>query len=208
MAAITGTGKDFIIGKNQVIVLPTIGKEKRVDYSDIESISFRLGTWKDLGTISVTDKFGEEYIVNFRSVQNDNCKAIIKMLQNQIPNIKFNRLEPPKKNGVLTIDKELQRASNPEEIDLALKKAVLLEQQKANELQEKQYRSQAKCPKCGSTSLQAQKKGYGLVKGGLGALAGAVSVGIVGAAVGTGVGNIGRKKVWVTCLNCGHRFKL
>ena len=55
------------------------------------------------------------------------------------------------------------------------------------------------CPKCGSTSLTANKKGYGIGKG------------VVGAAVvgplGLIAGNAGAKKVLVTCLNCGNQFK-
>lgn len=56
------------------------------------------------------------------------------------------------------------------------------------------------CPKCGSTSLSANKKGFGIGK----AVAGTFAVGPIGLVVG----NIGAKKVWVTCLNCGHRWKI
>ena len=55
------------------------------------------------------------------------------------------------------------------------------------------------CPYCGSTSLTANKKGYGIGKG------------VIGAAVagpfGLAAGNIGRQKVLVTCLNCGRQFR-
>lgn len=61
------------------------------------------------------------------------------------------------------------------------------------------------CPKCGSTSLSANKKGYGVVKGALGATL--APFGLVGSAVGLGAGNIGRNNVLITCLNCGHKFK-
>lgn len=54
------------------------------------------------------------------------------------------------------------------------------------------------CPKCGSTSLSADKKGFGIGKAVVGAsLAG--GIGLV-------AGNIGAKKVRVTCLNCGKQF--
>jgi len=56
------------------------------------------------------------------------------------------------------------------------------------------------CPKCGSTSLSANKKGFGAGK----AVAGMVVTGGVGGAV---FGAAGSGKVVVTCLNCGHRFK-
>ena len=56
------------------------------------------------------------------------------------------------------------------------------------------------CPKCGSTSLSANKKGFGIGK----AVVGAALTGGIGLAAG----NIGTKKVWVTCLSCGHRWKM
>lgn len=86
--------------------------------------------------------------------------------------------------------------------------ALALQQQNEQlKMQQKQFDSMAKCPRCGSTSLSGQKKGYGVVKGGLGALALGAMTGGVGAIVGLGAGNIGRKKVTVTCLNCGKKFK-
>lgn len=48
------------------------------------------------------------------------------------------------------------------------------------------------CPKCGSTSLSVNKKGYSFVKG--------VLIGPLG-------GTIGMNKLKVTCLNCGNIFK-
>lgn len=55
------------------------------------------------------------------------------------------------------------------------------------------------CPKCGSTSITANTKGYGIGKG----VIGAAALGPIGLVAG----NIGRHKVLATCLNCGHRFK-
>lgn len=72
-------------------------------------------------------------------------------------------------------------------------------QQEQLELQQKQYASMAKCPRCGSTSLSGNKKGFGIGK----AVVGAALVGPIGLVAG----NIGAKKVNVTCLNCGKKFK-
>ena len=55
------------------------------------------------------------------------------------------------------------------------------------------------CPKCKSTSLSAHKKGFGIGKA-------AVGVALTGGLIGAVGGNIGAKKVRVTCLNCGHQF--
>ena len=56
----------------------------------------------------------------------------------------------------------------------------------------------AYCPKCKSTSLSADKKGFGIGK----AVVGAALTG----GVGLMAGNIGAKKVRITCLKCGHQF--
>lgn len=66
-------------------------------------------------------------------------------------------------------------------------------------LQDRHYKSMAKCPRCGSTSLSGNKKGYGIGKGIVGAF--------IAGPLGLVAGNIGARKVYVTCMNCGHRFK-
>lgn len=55
------------------------------------------------------------------------------------------------------------------------------------------------CPRCGSTSLTANKKGFGAGK----AVVGAVLVGPYGLLAG----GLGSGKVTITCLNCGYKFK-
>lgn len=59
--------------------------------------------------------------------------------------------------------------------------------------------SVVRCPRCGSTQISANKKGFGVGKA------------VVGAAVagpmGLTAGNIGSNKVIVTCLKCGHQWQ-
>ncbi len=54
------------------------------------------------------------------------------------------------------------------------------------------------CPKCGSTQIHADKKGYSVGK----AAAGVVLTGGIGLVAGT----IGSNKIKITCLKCGHKF--
>ena len=56
-----------------------------------------------------------------------------------------------------------------------------------------------KCPKCGSTQLTANKKGFGLGKAAIG--------GILTGGIGLLGGFIGSGKVVITCLKCGHSWK-
>ena len=81
-------------------------------------------------------------------------------------------------------------------------KQIEEQQKQKQELRERiaQYKRDgtAYCPKCYSTSLSTNKKGFGLGK----AVVGAALVGPVGLVAG----GIGSQKVKVTCLNCGYQF--
>lgn len=58
--------------------------------------------------------------------------------------------------------------------------------------------NEIKCPKCGSTQLSANKKGFSTGK----ALTGAVLTG----GAGLLAGGIGANKILITCLSCGKEF--
>lgn len=60
------------------------------------------------------------------------------------------------------------------------------------------YNGELCCPECGSTSLSANKRGFGFGK----AVAGALAIGSIGLLAGSA----GSKKVDITCLACGHRW--
>lgn len=67
-------------------------------------------------------------------------------------------------------------------------------------IRENQSAGIACCPKCGSTSLSANKKGFGAGKAAAGMF-------LAGNLAGAVAGGIGADKVTVTCLNCGYKFK-
>lgn len=56
-----------------------------------------------------------------------------------------------------------------------------------------------RCPRCGSTQLTANRKGFGLGK----AAAGGLLLGPVGLLGGF----LGSSKVKITCLKCGYTWK-
>ncbi len=60
--------------------------------------------------------------------------------------------------------------------------------------------SDIKCPKCGSTQIHADKRGF---KAGR-AVAGTL---IAGPLAGLATGGMGKNKIVITCLGCGHQFK-
>jgi hypothetical protein len=55
------------------------------------------------------------------------------------------------------------------------------------------------CPKCGSSQIAAGKKGFGAGKAAVGGLL-LGPIGLLG-------GAIGKNKVRITCLKCGHSWK-
>ncbi len=57
---------------------------------------------------------------------------------------------------------------------------------------------EVKCPKCGSTQLSANKKGFSGKK--------AVAGGILTGGIGLLAGTIGSNKIIITCLSCGNQF--
>lgn len=56
-----------------------------------------------------------------------------------------------------------------------------------------------KCPKCGSTQITANKKGFSGTKAATGI--------IIAGGIGLAAGDIGSNKIIITCLKCGHQFK-
>lgn len=59
--------------------------------------------------------------------------------------------------------------------------------------------SSIRCPKCRSTQMTAQKQGFGLGKAAVG--------GVLAGGIGLLGGFIRSRKVYLTCLKCGHKFK-
>lgn len=82
---------------------------------------------------------------------------------------------------------------------LQMQKQELEEVKKQTARQRQQLEQMMKCPHCGSTSLSADKKGYGFGKGFLGAA--------LFGPMGLFAGGIGSGKVTVTCMKCGYKFK-
>jgi RNA polymerase subunit RPABC4/transcription elongation factor Spt4 len=98
---------------------------------------------------------------------------------------------------------EIQRMIQLKKLELQNKQLQmqtrqLEEQRSISSRQNHEYSNMAKCPRCGSTSLSGNKKGFGVGK----AVIGAAILGPVGLIAG----NMGSKKVKITCLKCGKQF--
>lgn len=60
--------------------------------------------------------------------------------------------------------------------------------------------SEIKCPKCGSTQIHADKRGFKAGRFVAGTL-------VAGPLAGVVTGAAGKNKIIITCLACGHQFK-
>lgn len=78
-------------------------------------------------------------------------------------------------------------------------KAMQQKRQAAERKQQAAAEGVACCPRCGSTSLSLNKKGFGGGK----ATAGMIGFGLGGAVAGT----YGMNKMKITCMNCGYTYK-
>lgn len=58
--------------------------------------------------------------------------------------------------------------------------------------------AEVSCPKCRSTQVTAQKRGFGLGRAAVG--------GVLLGPVGLLGGALGSRNIDITCLKCGHRF--
>lgn len=137
---------------------------------------------------------------NFPIFEKSNISAIKKFIEN-VPYPKSG-----KGKGVLNVEMK-QQIWNSSKIkkeeqqkDLSVQEQLLETQRDLLEIEIKRDKNTAKCPKCGSISLSGNKKGFGIGK----AIIGTV---LLNNPIGAIAGNINAKKVWVTCLKCGKKFK-
>jgi TM2 domain-containing membrane protein YozV len=99
--------------------------------------------------------------------------------------------------------KQEEKLKNKKSFNETLKEeAIYRNKMKQIEIENKKYRAsqQVCCPKCGSSQLTANKKGFSLGK----AVAGGI---LLVPIAGVATGMVGKNKIIITCLNCGKQFK-
>lgn len=81
---------------------------------------------------------------------------------------------------------------------MSKKNLLTSENIRSTEKNAKKEESEVCCPKCHSTQLTANQKGFGFGKAAVGSL--------VSLPVGLLAGGIGKNKIIITCLKCGHNW--
>lgn len=112
---------------------------------------------------------------------------------------KDEKASKPLKKAHSQTDDEMRQGSIKQNNTIRKASTPLTKQEQIKQrIKENKANGIACCPKCGSTSLTADKKGFSVGK----AVVGAALTGGIGLVAGA----IGAKKVRVTCLNCGYQF--
>ena len=104
--------------------------------------------------------------------------------------------------AIAAVDAVFTADGQPSFADLAKKddKLPTKKEALAQKREELKNSGQVYCPKCLSTSITANKKGFGIGKA-------VIGLSIAGG-LGLTAGNIGAKKVICTCLKCGYQWKV
>ena len=155
-------------------------KSETIKVSDISDIRYTAGTPSENGRLFITAN-GKSYNVMF--FFNNNKK--IAELCGYFSALSNNTFIPME----VTTSTSSQTGETQHE-EKTLSKRQRIKENKKNGI--------ACCPKCGSTSLTANKKGFGVGKAVIGTA--------VAGPIGLVSGNKGAKKVRITCLNCGNQW--
>lgn len=154
---------------------------QKIKFDEITEFEYTRGAALTNGLIKLTAK-GVNHTIGFKKEYNDDVEEIQQYLLSINPNM-----------STAQHKKHIDNSELNEKTD-TVRRTTAHQRKKINKQQ-----GIACCPKCGSTSLSADKKGFGVGKAVIGAQ-------LIGGPIGLVAGNLGAKKVRVTCLNCGKQF--
>ena len=177
---IKGTGKKVTIDGNVITIKKAIGKDIQFSVESIDSINYEEGQLKRVGKLFIEytdDRELKKENISFDSSYNDIVEEVVKGISSYLDNpestLKIN--EKDKVGYFEQMKREAQK-------DLDNKNQI--KEEKKARLAELDRKGIPYCPKCHSTSIHAEKRGWKVT-----------------------TGLIGSNKIVVTCLNCGHKFK-
>ena len=183
--------------------------ERRILYSEIYNAAYKKAVGLGLGYLAIREKkdshiplptsmeaAGDETTLSFGSGESDKFYELYLFLKclvdpgaslttTYVPNYAQAK-QMPENEKITSTSKPAQKLKS--RYDVLNEKRVALDKS-----------GQVYCPKCLSTSVTANQKGFGIGK----AVIGAAAFGGIGLAAG----NIGAKKIICTCLKCGYQWK-
>ncbi|TQI66269.1 hypothetical protein [Clostridium sp. KNHs216] len=198
--SITMSDKSVVISKNSGSII------NEIEFSDMANFIFEKGTAFKYGRLTICTLDGHGYNVNhgkaasdknsiaFNSSDANEFELLYLELRNKVDLKTYEDLKPktvdtPEINPINseTPKKEKsfwQRAAEEGREHNAAKAAQPKQLSKKERIKENKANGIACCPKCGSTSLSANRRGWKLT-----------------------TGLLGSSKIIVTCMNCGHHWK-
>lgn len=197
MDMVINSGLNSVITVNKTIISYKTGFTTHdIKVSEIQSARYTPASFNAAGYLYITDR-KKEHVIPFNKKNND----LIAELCGYLPSLPENQNIPQEGNLSLKDNFMLGytgQAVNVNTQPTAPKEKPLTKHQR---IKQNKKNGVACCPKCGSTSLSSNKQGFGIGKAVIGA-------GLVSNPIGLVAGNIHSKKIHVTCLNCGHKWKI
>lgn len=172
-----------LLGKTIIDDEGILLKKERIDYSSIIGIKFNiLNTGSSKITIALTG--GEKKEIIIPSKKNDIARAAFDWM------LEKTNLE----------DEDTAYAFFQYEIDHPYRNEEILSKVSGNSVSGKEVENIAKCPKCGSPSIYADRKRLSIGRAAIGA--------VVAGPLGSAVGAVTSKKNICICMKCGHKWKI
>lgn len=213
---ISGTTKSFRIYKDEFEIVEKDSTKSNIIKLPINEISMiylkpitktsQYGYFKlVLDNSNVSPKYAESFLINDNyTIQFDRNSSdkLQKYIDEVITDIKVKIIVDHINLSSSILTKTVSSNSLIQSVNRTLNKITEVENERVTRFQDKKRelneQGVAYCPKCLSTSLSGNKKGFGIGK----AIIGVAATG----GIGLIAGNIGAKKVRVTCLKCGYQF--
>lgn len=209
-----------VYGKNQEmkvakdgLTLRENGAERLIHYSDVRKVNINRASPQKDGVLDMKLNDDSNVSVSFAVSENTSIFQVFLFLKEIAPE----KEEPEKRNVAQEMIAAAQQARAYEKEKGYVPAYRILKEPEtfsANELSwypgkkkddrkakiaELEKAGEVYCPKCLSTKITAQKKGFGFIRGALGASVG-IDVGMI-------AGGIGSNKILCTCMKCGYQWK-
>ena len=207
---------------NKIVISHHKKQQLEILLDQIGQVQFKRGDMEQ-GFIQLTVVGKEKFYNNLKDITNDESSITFGYPKNdEAEQFKYQlgKLIPDKPINILQKVKDIQQFNpkTPNEVISTsitenIKESGEAACKKQNEFKETVEMNSVCCPKCHSTSIQANARGYSplsgifgaLFLGFIGSLLGPIGT-IIGVIIGILCGFSGSKKVRITCLKCGHKF--
>lgn len=183
--------------------------ERKILYSEIFNVAYKKATGLGLGYLAIREKkdssiplptsmeaAGDETTLSFGSGESNTFYGLYLYLKYLVdPGSSLTTTDVPSYTQAKQMPENEKKTSASKPAQKLKSRYDILNEKKAA----LDKSGQVYCPKCLSTSVTANQKGFSFGRGAIGAA--------IGLDVGLIAGGIGSKKIVCTCLKCGYQWK-